>query len=148
MFKNILVPTDGSKIATHAAERAIELAKSMKAKVYVLSVSPTHKQLTSEGFILPEYSIGKSEWKKGVRAKAQGVLDAVAEPAHKLGVAGATEHVFRGQAYTAIVEFAKKNDCDLIVMGSHGYGGIKQLVLGSETMRVLQNSKVPVLVYR
>ena len=148
MFKNILIPTDGSKIATSAAERAIELAKSMKARVHVISVSPTHKQLTSEGFILPEYSVGKSEWDKGVRAKAQTVLDAVAAKARSAGVACTTAHVFRDQAYTAIVDAAKKVRCDLIVMGSHGYGGIKQLLLGSETMRVLQNSKVPVLVYR
>lgn len=148
MFKSILIPTDGSKIATSAAERGIELAKSMKARVHLLTVTPTHKQLASEGFLLPEYSVGKSDWDKGVRAKAQVLLEGAATLARKAGVNCLTAHVFRDQAYTAIVDYAKKNDCDLIVMGSHGYGGIKQLMLGSETVRVLQNSKVPVLVYR
>ena len=50
--------------------------------------------------------------------------------------------------YHAIIDTARENDCDLIVMGSHGHGGIKRLMLGSETTRVLSHTKIPVLVYR
>jgi nucleotide-binding universal stress UspA family protein len=56
--------------------------------------------------------------------------------------------VFRDEPHQEIIDPAKKSGCDLIVMGSHGYGGLKQLVLGSETTRVLSHSKIPVLVYR
>ena len=48
----------------------------------------------------------------------------------------------------AIIDTARENDCDLIVMGSHGHGGFKHLMLGSETTRVLSHTKIPVLVYR
>jgi nucleotide-binding universal stress UspA family protein len=59
-----------------------------------------------------------------------------------------TRHVFLDQPHAAIVDCAKKNGCDLIAMGSRGHGGIKGLLLGSETSRVLHSAKVPVLVYR
>jgi nucleotide-binding universal stress UspA family protein len=76
------------------------------------------------------------------------VLDAVAADAKNAGVKCDTTHLFRDMPYAAIIDTAKKNGCDLIVMGSHGYGGFKQFVLGSETTRVLSHSKIPVLVYR
>jgi nucleotide-binding universal stress UspA family protein len=50
--------------------------------------------------------------------------------------------------YQAIIETAKKQGCDAIVMASHGRRGVSAIVLGSETVKVLTNSTIPVLVYR
>ncbi len=148
MFTNILIPTDGSELSMQAGRRAIELAKVFKARTTIMLVSPTFKQLTDEGFVGPSMSVNKREWEKSVAERASKVLDAAATEAKSAGVKCETVHVFRDLPHLAIVDTAKKNGCDLIVMGSHGYGGFKQLVLGSETSRVLSHSKVPVLVYR
>lgn len=148
MFTNILIPTDGSALSGHASSRAIEMAKAFKAKTTVVLVSPTFRQLTDEGFVGPMVSVSKREWEKGVAERARKVLDAVATEAKGAGVKCETVHVYRDSPYLAIIDTAKKNGCDLVVMGSHGYGGFKQLMLGSETMRVLSHSKIPVLVYR
>lgn len=148
MFTNILIPTDGSALSAKASSRAIELAKAFKAKATVVLVSPTFRQLTDEGFVGPMVSVSKREWEKGVAERARTVLDAVVTEAIEAGVKCDTAHVYRDSPHLAIIDTAKKNGCDLIVMGSHGYGGFKQLMLGSETMRVLSHSKVPVLVYR
>ncbi|MEQ1773527.1 MAG: universal stress protein [Burkholderiales bacterium] len=148
MFTNILIPTDGSELSAQAANRAIALAKIFKAKATIVLVSPTYKQLTDEGFMGPSSSVSKREWEKGIAARAGKVLDTAAAEAKRAGVTCETVHVFRDQPHLAIVDTAKKSGCDLIVMGSHGYGGVKQLLLGSETTRVLSHSKIPVLVYR
>jgi nucleotide-binding universal stress UspA family protein len=148
MFTNILIPTDGSALATQASRRALEIARAFKAKATVVLVSPTFKQLTDEGFVGPAMNVSKREWEKGVVERAFKVLDAVAAEAKAAGVKCETVHVFRDQPHMGIVDLAKKNSCDLIVMGSHGYGGFKQFMLGSETSRVLSHSKIPVLVYR
>lgn len=148
MFTSILIPTDGSELSVRAGGHAVELAKAFKAKVTIVLVSPTFKQMTDEGFVGPSMSVGKREWEKAVAERARKVLDAAAAEARNAGIKCETVHVFRDLPYTAIIDTANKNDCDLIVMGSHGYGGFKQVVLGSETTRVLSHSKIPVLVYR
>ena len=52
------------------------------------------------------------------------------------------------QPYQAIIDAAKRNECDLIVMASHGRRGVSALMLGSETVKLLTHSTIPVLVYR
>lgn len=148
MFTHILIPTDGSELSAEAGRNAFKLAKALKARATIVLVSPTFKQLTNEGYLVPEMTTDKSDWQKSVTERARKVLDAAAAEATDAGVKCDTVHVFRDTAYVAIIDTAKKNGCDLIVMGSHGYGGFKQWVLGSETTRVLSQSKIPVLVYR
>jgi len=148
MFTHLLIPTDGSTLAAEACGAAVDLAKSMKAKITVLLVSPTYRQMTDEGFLAPTSTSSKKNWEKNIAERAERVLDAAAAQAKAVGVRCETMHVFKDQPYLAIIDAAKKNGCDLIVMGSHGYGGFKQMVLGSETTRVLSHSKIPVLVYR
>lgn len=60
----------------------------------------------------------------------------------------ATRHVTGGQPWQAILKVARAAKCDAVVMSSHGRGGLGGLLLGSETTRVLANSKIPVLVVR
>ena len=148
MFTHILIPSDGSELSAQACRSATKLAKALKARATIVLVSPTFRQLTDEGYLVPEVTTDKRDWEKSVTERARKVLDAAAAEAADAGVKCDTIHVFRDTAYTAIIDTAKKNGCDLIVMGSHGYGGFKQWVLGSETTRVLSHSKIPVLVYR
>jgi nucleotide-binding universal stress UspA family protein len=139
---------DGSEIATQAGRKAIALAKVFKAKLTVVTASASFRQLTDEGYMVPIADFSRREWEKSVTERAQAILNRFATEAKDAGVACATVHVFNDQAYQAIIDTAKKSDCDLIVIGSHGHGGIKAMMLGSETLRVLSHSKIPVLVYR
>jgi len=88
------------------------------------------------------------EYKKLVEAHAQEVLDAVSAAARNGGVTCETLRMEHAQVYQAIIDAASARGCDLIVMASHGRRGVSAVVLGSETVKVLTHSKIPVLVYR
>jgi nucleotide-binding universal stress UspA family protein len=86
-------------------------------------------------------------YKKRMTAFAAKCLDQVKDAA-KAGVKCETIHVEHEHPYQAIIDAAKARSCDLIVMASHGRRGIAAIVLGSETVKVLTHSTIPVLVYR
>jgi len=88
------------------------------------------------------------EYKKHAEAHAEKVLDTVSAAAKSTGVICETLHVEHAQVYQAIIDAASARKCDLIVMASHGRRGVSAVVLGSETVKVLTHSKIPVLVYR
>ncbi|HKM70609.1 MAG TPA: universal stress protein [Stellaceae bacterium] len=64
------------------------------------------------------------------------------------GVVCETRHVEHDHVYQAIIDTATSEGCDLILMASHGRRGVSAIILGSETIKVLTHSKIPVLVYR
>ena len=148
MFAHLLIPTDGSEIANKAVQRGIAFAKAQGAKMTVIHVSPTFRQLTDEGYLVPGPTRGSKVWREAITERAQAILDRVAAEATKAGVKCETTHVFHNTTYAAIIATANKASCDVIVMGSHGYGAVKGVVLGSETTRVLSHTKIPVLVIR
>jgi nucleotide-binding universal stress UspA family protein len=79
---------------------------------------------------------------------AQKALNNVATAAKTAGIACDTVNVEHEHPYQAIIDTAKSKGCDLVVMASHGRRGVAAIVLGSETVKVLTHSKIPVLVYR
>ena len=83
-----------------------------------------------------------------MREHADGTLGAVAKAAKKLGVACELIRVEDEHPYRAIIDAAELKGCDLIVMASHGRRGIAAIVLGSETVKVLTHSRIPVLIHR
>ena len=145
MFKNILVPTDGSDLATKAVEQGVLFAKEIGAKITALTVTePFH--LVSVRPSQLEYT--PIEYKKHAQAHAEKVLGSVSAAAKLAGVGCETLHSEHEHVYQAIIEAAGSRRCDLIVMASHGRRGVSAVVLGSETVKVLTHSKIPVLVYR
>jgi len=76
------------------------------------------------------------------------ILSTVAQAAEAAGVACELVHVEHEHPYQAIIDTAGSKGCDLIIMASHGRHGISAIVLGSETVKVLTHSKIPVLVHR
>ena len=143
MYKNILIATDGSHLATHAAKQGIALAKAVRAKVTAVNVTePFHwfaPNLPADA--QPAYVLGMRE----VAARALGV---VADAAKAADVACEIAHVEAEHPYEAIIDTATSRHCDLIVMASHGRSGVSAVILGSQTAKVLTHSKIPVLVYR
>jgi nucleotide-binding universal stress UspA family protein len=145
MHKNILIPTDGSALSQAAVEYGIALAKSVGAKVTVLTVSAPFHTFAVEPTMVTDTP---EQYAKQVAALATRYLDAAKENALAAGVSCDTVHVELDQPYLAIIDTAAKKSCDLIVMASHGRRGISAVVLGSETSKVLTHSNIPVLVVR
>jgi nucleotide-binding universal stress UspA family protein len=97
---------------------------------------------------LSELEYTPFEYKKRAEAHAQKVLASVSAAAKLAGVASETLHIEHEHIYQAIIDAASARRCDLIVIASHGRRGVSAVVLGSETVKVLTHSKIPVLVYR
>ena len=148
MFTHILTPVDGSELSLEAARHGIELAKLCNAKLTAIMVSPTYRQLHQDGFAVPTAPVIRERWEEQMAERAHKVFDQIRVESGKAGVTCDSVHVFGDAPYEAIIDAAKKKECDVMVMGSHGYGGFKQFILGSETSRVLSHTKIPVLVYR
>jgi nucleotide-binding universal stress UspA family protein len=145
VFKNILVPTDGSDLAVKAVEQGILFAKEIGAKITAVTVTEPFHVLSVKPSQL-EYT--PNEYKKYAEAQANKVLGVVSSAAQSAGIDCDVLHVEHEQIYQAITDAAEARRCDLIVMASHGRRGVSAVVLGSETVKVLTHSKIPVLVYR
>ena len=83
-----------------------------------------------------------------MQENATKTLGAIASATRAAGVACVTIQVENEHPYQAIIDTARSKGCDLIVMASHGRRGVSAIVLGSETVKVLTHSKIPVLVHR
>lgn len=145
MHRHILIPTDGSSLSQAAVEYGIALAKSVGAKVTVLTVSAPFDAFAVEPAMVTDTP---EQYAKQAAALAMRYLDAAKEVASAAGVSCETMHVEHDQPYLAIIDTAATKSCDLIVMASHGRRGISAVVLGSETSKVLTHSSIPVLVVR
>jgi len=150
MYRHILIPTDGSELAEHAVTNGLSLAKSMGAKVTVIIVHEPFDLLrvpetrSSQRQALENFAKHNEQ----VEKLAASVLSRAADAAKQAGVPCETMQVENARPYEAIIAAASDRGCDLIVMGSHGRGGLSAIVLGSVTNKVLTHTKTPVLVYR
>jgi nucleotide-binding universal stress UspA family protein len=144
MFQRILVPTDGTDITKKAVETAVSLARSLGSKLYALSVKePFPYSAISEMQPTPPQEFYDAQ-ERIAAARVQAVRDACT--AAGLGCEAMTVEALH--PWEAIIDYAKQQDCDLIVMASHGRRGVSALLLGSETQRVLIHTTVPVLIVR
>ncbi|MCL2298427.1 MAG: universal stress protein [Proteobacteria bacterium] len=147
MYKNLLVATDGSPLSDKAIDQAIDLAVVLKAKLYVFYASPSYPLPAYAGGVVYE-PISKKEFAAFVTEEAEKILSAAEERIKKAKVECGRLHVLAATPWEAILDAAKENNCDLIVMASHGRRGISAMLLGSETQKVLTHSSLPVLVIR
>ena len=145
MYSNILIPTDGSELAGKAVQNGIALAKRIGARVTVLTVSLPFHVFTTDTQMLEDIP---HQYKARMQEHAEKTLGAVALAAQAAGVVCETIHAEHEHPYQAIIDTAASKGGDLIVMASHGRHGIAAIVLGSETVKVLTHSKIPVLVHR
>jgi len=147
MFRNILVPTDGSTLSRKAIRRAVQLAKTEKARVTGLYVAPPWRPIADGDQWIPA-TLSPQQHAIGIKKLADRYLRVLKKAAGVAGVPCSCSHVSGEFPYLEIVKAAHRNRCDLILMASHGRRGISRLLLGSETSKVLAHSSVPVLVYR
>jgi nucleotide-binding universal stress UspA family protein len=147
MFRNILVPTDGSAPSRKAIKRAVQLAREQRARITGCYVGPTWRLPVQAEFMPPDL-LSPREHEKAVRKTADRVLGAVRKAAAAGRVRCKVSYVMGDYPYAEILKAARRNRCDLIVIASHGRRGIARLLLGSETGKVLAHSTIPVLVCR
>jgi nucleotide-binding universal stress UspA family protein len=145
MYKRILLPTDGSDASRRAIAAGVAFAKELGAEVIGLTVTPEFHTLTYRSAMLEDT---REEFAQHSEKQARQLLDEIAGAARDAGVACSAEQAISDNPYEAILAAAAAHKCDLIVMASHGRRGIKGLLLGSETQKVLVHSSIPVLVHR
>lgn len=150
MYKNILLPIDGSELSLRAAWHGIELAKALGATVTTIMVTtPWATQFARElAVVVPGVLVPQNEYELRTETAAANCLRVVANDARSAGVAVQALHVRHRDPYVAILDAARAHRCDLIVMASHRRRGLSELLLGSETLKVLTHTEIPVLVYR
>ena len=144
MYRNILVPTDGSDITAKAVQTALSLAKTVGAQLSVISV----KEPFPYSAISEMQPVPPQEFYDAQERIASARVKAVSEAAAAAGVACTAATVEAVHPWEAIVDYAKGQGCDLIVMASHGRRGVSALLLGSETQKVLTHCQTPVLVIK
>jgi len=142
LYQRILVPTDGSELTGRAVAAGIALAKAIGAEVHTLCV----KEPFPYGAVAEMQPTPPQEFFDAQERSAARHVKAVRDTCEAGGVTCHGATVEGMQPWEAIIEYAEKNGCDLIVMGSHGRSGLASLFLGSETDDVLKHTKLPVLV--
>jgi nucleotide-binding universal stress UspA family protein len=145
MYKRILLPTDGSELSQGAVTHGIAIAKALGASVVGMTVTRPWHVITADP---TELSETEDTYVKRVKAITDERLAWVQQAARESGVVCDVMACSDDRPYEAIIDSALSRHCDLIVMASHGRSGVKALVLGSETQKVLTHSKIPVLVHR
>ncbi len=145
MYHHLCLPTDGSPLSDHAIDQALVLAHQLRARVTALSVTAPYHVFA----VTPEQMAAvRDDYEREARDAARRHLRTVESRAHALDVPCESVVIEDEHPHEAIIAIANERGCDLIAMASHGRRGLKGLVLGSQTVKVLTRSTIPVLVYR
>ncbi|ABK13818.1 MAG: universal stress protein [Methanothrix sp.] len=143
MYKRILIATDGSDKSRLAAEEGLELAKALGAEVLALYV--VNEVVIASA--VRQLGADKKEVEAKLQRQGEKALDDIKEMGEKLGVK--VETVIRiGAPANVIIDVARTENIDCIVMGSHGESGVSKLLIGSVVQKVLYWATTPVLVVR
>ncbi len=147
MYKHILIPTDGSDASRRAIAAGVGLARAVGARVTGLFAAPAATPILFRDRLPAGYATPRRNEVLIARAAAAH-LAVIEDAARAAGVRCACVTMKSDFPSEAILATAKKSKCDLIVMASHGHRGLRGLLLGSETNKVLAASPIPVLVSR
>lgn len=143
MYRHLLVPLDDSELAVDIVARAIDLARPLGARITFFHARPDYGA-TEDGAL--QRSLAPAEFAAVAEGHARAVLAKAEVSARAAAIAHDTLALTSDRPYEAIVEAAETCGCDLIFMASHGRRGVRGLMLGSQTQKVLQHTRIPVLV--
>ena len=144
-FRHILLPVDGSPPSTRSVGQTVELAAGIGARLTALHVIPEFHVFAYQPDKLEDVRL---RYERECEQRAQRFLAEVEQAAGAAGVPCDTLYLSGDQPWECILKQAAQRQCDLIAMASHGYRGVKALLLGSECSKVLAHSTVPVLILR
>lgn len=143
-MKNILIPVDGSDYSIKALEAGKEIAKAFDSKITIFNVIPIEMNRNAgrgNFMYVPAFSDDIPDYSVEILAEAKKQFE---------GMSNQIETVSKqGNIADLIVDYAHEHDIDLVIMGSHGLGALKnRLMTGSVTTRVLHHIDKPVLVIK
>lgn len=145
MFKNLLLPTDGSQGVMKAINCAVGIGLKFDAKVHILFVvEPPSLIFDYRGF----GGLAEREIIENLREEGQHIVERTAKLIREAGIEEVQSVVREGSPAENILLYAKENKIDLIVMGTHGRRGLNRLLLGSVAEEVVRTSDVPVMTVR
>jgi len=148
MYKNVLIPTDGSPTAEKAVLAGTGYARATGAKVVLFTVVPEY-QVPGEAQLIARHRITSIfEYQEQAEKSARQALAKATDSARQARIKFDTDYALADEPYKAIIAAAKRHGCDVIFMASHGRTGIQALWHGSQTRDVLTHSDIPTLVYR
>jgi nucleotide-binding universal stress UspA family protein len=147
MYKKIMVSTDGSKLSRKAVASASALAAEFGADLTLVRVVPHYAKTFFDGSSVLSFK-EMDQIEKDLTEQAQESLNQLLKNTVDRSVNARTVVTRSTDISGALLKVANKVKADLIVMASHGRGGIKRVLIGSETMQVLTHSEIPVLVIR
>jgi nucleotide-binding universal stress UspA family protein len=147
MYNKIMVPLDGSELAECVLPHVEALAKGCQAKEVILVRAFVPFQAVNIGgeYVPNEKEITRID--ADFKAEAQDYLKKVTERLNLSGIA-ARWAVLTGKPSEILSDFAKADNCDLIIMATHGRSGVSRWVWGSIADRILRSACVPVLMVR
>jgi nucleotide-binding universal stress UspA family protein len=145
LFDRILAATDFSPASAPAVAQAVRIAGAVGAELFLVNAYESPGAMTFGPYVASATLYDEIE--AALRGGAEKGLRPLAEQARKAGVQ-VTSEVVRGVPSLAITEAARAHHADLIVMGTHGRGGISQFFLGSVAQRVIATAPCPVLTVR
>jgi len=148
MYKHILIATDGSELAAKGVEHGLALAKPLGARVTVLTVTEPLQSRAAQAALAAGVRDPAGSYDQAIDATMKERFAEIEKKSGEHGVQVELMHEIDEYPAEAIVRVAKLNDCDLIVMSSHGRRGARRLILGSQTAEVVTSTTVPVLVIR
>ena len=141
MYKRILLPLDGSSLAESALPHAVALAERFQAELTILRVLTPLSETV--GTTCKAIEVAEEKTRKSARY----YLERVADRIRKDGLAVSVE-VIEGRPHRQIVEYAQKNQVDLLIICARGHSGISHWLIGSVADRVMRGADVPVLLVR
>ena len=148
LFKKILVAVDGSELSYRSVDYALDLAQKYSAQVKIITVldAPSDTLVAQASAFAPQSM--KEHEEKLEKAHEKILLKAMKKAERLTQKISVTTEVLEGSPAEKIVETAKKEAFDLIVMGSRGLGGIKEFLLGSVSDKVADEAPCPVLIIK
>jgi nucleotide-binding universal stress UspA family protein len=151
MYSRILVPLDGSKLAEKALPHAEGLAKTSGATIHLINVLSRYTSasvLSGSIESAPGTAVAVELARQLEEAQISESKEYLRHAADQLEHDGINVHIefHEGSPHDYIIDYAKQHGIDLIVMSTHGHGGLKRMLLGSITDKVIRAGEMPVLV--
>ncbi len=143
MFKKILVPIDFSEYTDDILAYAREIAQKFGSSIHLMHIIPNMDYFTPyESFIAAENMVTVQ---KGIEGEVAKDME---EVAGKLAGIATTSAVRTGVAFVEIIDYVRSEGIDLIIMGTHGRGGLEHILIGSVAEKVVRKAPCPVLTIR
>jgi nucleotide-binding universal stress UspA family protein len=147
VFKNILVAVDGSQASTRALEAATDLAATHSGKLHILHVVREMQVPLTPG-LMDAYEKLQRQRQDLLTSAGEQLINQAKRTAESKGIETVESDIGAGDPASAIVDYAARNKCDLIVIGHRGHGPIEHLLMGSVSRKVTNTAKTNCLIIR